>query len=77
MPEVHEQSQRLYAEEPYRLKCAFIRQKLLNTTIRAAGRSPHVPGLDYLDRTELIDDLVRDEGVAGSRTGAAPPRPGW
>ena len=58
MPEVHEQSQRLYAEEPYRLKCAFIRQKLLNTTIRAAGRSPHVPGLDYLDRIELIDDLV-------------------
>ena len=72
MPEVHEQSQRLYAEEPYRLKCAFIRQKLLNTTIRAAGRSPHVPGLDYLDRIELIDDLVvMRESLEQNRGGTA------
>ncbi len=72
MPEVHEQSQRLYAEEPYRLKCAFIRQKLLNTTIRAAGRCPHVPGLDYLDRIELIDDLVvMRESLEQNRGGTA------
>ena len=72
MPEVHEQSQRLYAEEPYRLKCAFIRQKLLNTTIRTAGRSPHVPSLDYLDRTELIDDLVvMRESLEQNRGGTA------
>jgi phosphoenolpyruvate carboxylase len=54
MPEVHRRYGRLNAEEPYRLKCSYIRQRLLSTrhgqTSRAAPDS-------YSSTDELLDDL--------------------
>ena len=58
MPEVYDRSVRLYGEEPYRLKCAYIRQRLENTARRAAEGKPHVDGLDYRDRFELLGELA-------------------
>jgi phosphoenolpyruvate carboxylase len=57
LPEVHARFHRMNAEEPYRLKCSYIRQRLLNTAERLTGRSPHQPGLDYASADELLDDL--------------------
>src|SRR5205085_6216148 len=58
MPEVYDRSVRLYGEEPYRLKCAYIRQRLENTATRAAEGTPHVDGLDYRDRFQLLAELA-------------------
>jgi phosphoenolpyruvate carboxylase len=57
LPEVEERYLRLNAEEPYRLKCTCVRQKLINTRGRVAAGAPHVDGRDYRDGAELIDDL--------------------
>ena len=57
LPEVHARYVRLNAEEPYRLKCSFIRQRVLNTRSRIASGTPHVPGADYLGAGELVEDL--------------------
>ncbi len=55
MPEVHERYGRLNAEEPYRLKCSYIRQRLSNTRRRLAGGSPSL--VSYSSTDELLDDL--------------------
>ena len=44
LPQVYERFIRLNAEEPYRLKCSYIRARLENTHQRiAAGRRHHEP----------------------------------
>jgi phosphoenolpyruvate carboxylase len=58
LPEVYDRSVRLYGEEPYRLKCAYIRQRLENTARRAAQGVAYTPGLDYRDRFELLGELA-------------------
>ncbi len=58
MPDVYDRCVRLYGEEPYRLKCAYIRQRLENTARRGAESKPHVDGLDYRDRFELLAELA-------------------
>ncbi len=62
LPELDQRYRRLNAEEPYRLKLTCVRQKLLNTRERLAGRRRHEPGHDYLGAGELLADLalVRD-----------------
>jgi phosphoenolpyruvate carboxylase len=57
---------RLNQEEPYRLKVACVRQKLINTRRRIAQQRPHVPGVDYLNGDELVADLalMRDSLLA-------------
>jgi len=68
LPEVYETSQRLNAEEPYRLKCAYIRQRLLNTRARIQGGMPHEPGRDYGESGELLADLsVMADSLAKNR----------
>jgi phosphoenolpyruvate carboxylase len=57
LPEVYERWGRLNAEEPYRLKCAFIRQRLLNTRRRILDHADHFPGRDYLGAAGLLADL--------------------
>jgi phosphoenolpyruvate carboxylase len=66
VPELDPRYQRLNAEEPYRLKLTFVRQKLLNTRRRLAGDAPHEPGRDYQGTAELLADLmlVRDSLLA-------------
>ncbi|MGA2530209.1 MAG: phosphoenolpyruvate carboxylase [Acidimicrobiales bacterium] len=55
--EVYERYMTLNAEEPYRLKCSYIRQRLLNTRSRFAAGAAHVDGEDYSDLEGLIDEL--------------------
>lgn len=72
MPEVYERSVRLYGEEPYRLKCAYIRQRLENTARRAAECRAHADGLDYRDRFELLQELaVMASSLRANRGGTA------
>ena len=72
MPDVYDRSVRLYGEEPYRLKCGYIRQRLENTAGRAAAGAPHVDGLDYRDRFELLGELaVMATSLRKNRAGTA------
>jgi phosphoenolpyruvate carboxylase len=57
LPEVHQQWHRLNAEEPYRKKCSFIRERLLNTRRRLHDGGPRRPGTDYGSTEELLADL--------------------
>lgn len=58
LPAVFERLPRRRAGEPYRLKCSYIRQRLLNTRQRLAASTPHVPGQDYWEVGELLADLA-------------------
>jgi phosphoenolpyruvate carboxylase len=77
LPEVTTAYARRNADEPYRLKCSYIRARLAHTAARAAAGAgaPHHPGVDYADAAELIEDLDvmrrsleanRCEGLAGA-----------
>ncbi|MCU1492038.1 MAG: argE, partial [Acidimicrobiaceae bacterium] len=57
LPAVYERYVRLDAEEPYRLKCSYIRQRLLNTRERIGADAPHKPGADYRSTADLLADL--------------------
>ncbi len=57
-PDIHERFRRLDAEEPYRLKCTYVRRRVAETGERIAAGRPHVPGRDYLGTAELLDDLA-------------------
>ncbi len=57
LPAVYDEFGRLNAHEPYRLKCSYIRRKLVNTRERMATSASHQHGLDYQNRQELLADL--------------------
>ena len=57
MPEVYAHYGSLNAEEPYRLKCSYILQRLRNTRHRVAEGAPPRPGLEYAGTDELLDEL--------------------
>jgi phosphoenolpyruvate carboxylase len=57
LPGVWERFKILNADEPYRLKCAYIHQRLHNTQARISGDSRHIPGKDYQRPDQLLDDL--------------------
>jgi phosphoenolpyruvate carboxylase len=57
LPEVHASYGSLNAEEPYRLKCSYILQRLLNTQRRLAEGAPPRPHLEYACTDELLDEL--------------------
>jgi phosphoenolpyruvate carboxylase len=57
LPTVWERFKILNADEPYRLKCAYIHQRLRNTQRRVAGDARHVAGRDYLRPAEMLADL--------------------
>jgi phosphoenolpyruvate carboxylase len=58
LPAVYDRFVRLNAEEPYRLKCSYIRTRLVATRERLAAGAPHVPGRDYLGLPDLLADLT-------------------
>jgi phosphoenolpyruvate carboxylase len=66
LPDVYDRYMGLDAEEPYRLKCSYVRQRLANTRSRLAAGSAHVPGEDYLGVEGFIDELrlLRDSLAA-------------
>ncbi len=57
LPTVWQRFHRLNAGEPYRLKCAYIHQRLINTRHRIGEGARHVPGRDYAGPDELMAEL--------------------
>ena len=57
LPEVVQRYGRLNAEEPYRLKASFIRQRLLHTRARLGEGRPVVLETEYADVGALLADL--------------------
>ena len=57
LPEFEGRYRRLNAREPYRLKSTAIVHRLELTRKRHAASAPHVPGRDYANTEELLDDL--------------------
>jgi phosphoenolpyruvate carboxylase len=75
LPDVAATYGRRNADEPYRLKCSYIRARLAHTAARAGSGAPHRPGIDYGTAGELIEELEvmrrsleqhRCEGLAGA-----------
>ena len=66
LPAVYERHIRHNEQEPYRLKCSYIRQRLLGTHDRIAEGTGHVPGRDYVGHDELAAEfeLMRDSLAA-------------
>ena len=58
LPEIEPRFKRINVEEPYRLKATAIRHRLLLTRDRHAANSPHEPGRDYENTSELLEDLM-------------------
>ncbi|NOY54503.1 MAG: phosphoenolpyruvate carboxylase [Actinobacteria bacterium] len=58
LPRVHERFGVLNAEEPYRLKLAYIHQRLVNTRERMTSGSRHVPGRGYSTIGEVLEELA-------------------
>ncbi|MEX0698698.1 MAG: phosphoenolpyruvate carboxylase [Acidimicrobiia bacterium] len=57
LPQVWHRFRGINATEPYRLKCAYIHQRLHNTRERILGGARHQPGWDYASAEELEGDL--------------------
>ncbi|MGH8792569.1 MAG: phosphoenolpyruvate carboxylase [Stackebrandtia sp.] len=57
LPQLPERFRRVNAEEPYRLKARCVKAKLDATRRRHAADAAHVPGRDYADGAQLLDDL--------------------
>jgi len=57
LPEVYARFGSLNAEEPYRLKCSYVLQRLRNSQQRLDAGVPPRPGLEYSCTAELLDDL--------------------
>ena len=57
IPEFESRYRRLNAREPYRLKTTAIVHRLELTRKRHAAGAAHVPGRDYANTQELLDDL--------------------
>jgi phosphoenolpyruvate carboxylase len=58
LPEVESRYRRLNAKEPYRLLLTCMEVRLRLTEQRLASGALHVPGRDFSDDTELLDDLL-------------------
>ncbi|WP_308282650.1 phosphoenolpyruvate carboxylase [Pseudonocardia nigra] len=66
LPEVHSRLVRAEVREPYRLKCAFILERLDGTRARLRDGTPHVAGHDYLGAQQYLNDLtVIDRSLRG------------
>ncbi|MGI9023018.1 MAG: phosphoenolpyruvate carboxylase [Acidimicrobiales bacterium] len=68
LPEVHHQLGAALATEPYRLKCAYVRQRLLNTRDAVAAGHPVVAGRAYPGVEDLVGDLAQmEESLVANR----------
>ncbi|HVL26818.1 MAG TPA: phosphoenolpyruvate carboxylase [Acidimicrobiales bacterium] len=57
LPEVYARWGGVNAEEPYRLKCSYVIQRLVNTRRRLSDGAPPRLGVEYASAAELLDDL--------------------
>ncbi len=69
LPAVWLRFQRLNAGEPYRLKCAYIHQRLINTRSRILQESRHVSGEDYSSPGEMKAELEMMQASLRSHAG--------
>ncbi len=69
LPEVHSHFKGTRSEEPYRLKCAYVLERLRSTRDRYARGARHTPGCDYLDPGQLLDDLLVMHGSFAANRG--------
>ncbi len=68
LPEAHAHFIGTRAAEPYRLKCAYVLERLRRTKERLADGTRHTPGLDYLGPGQLLEDLaVMHRSLAANR----------
>ena len=58
LPDVWQRFHRLNANEPYRLKCAYIHRRLQHTEARIEEGARHQPGIDYRGPEDLLDELA-------------------
>ncbi len=66
LPEIHDRYIRLYLNEPYRLKCSYIRARLEGSRERLRDGRPHREGRDYLGAAGYVADLeVVDRSLRG------------
>ncbi|MCZ7531819.1 MAG: phosphoenolpyruvate carboxylase [Acidimicrobiia bacterium] len=70
MPDVYERFSDLDAEEPYRLKLAFVHQRLIDTRSRMQSGSTYEPGVGYEDVGGLLEDLGLIAGSLAENRGA-------
>lgn len=77
MPSVYEEFRRLNADEPYRMKCVYMYERVINALAVARSDDPP-PGPVYHNGGELVDDLTlmsdsmranRGANVASGRLG--------
>ena len=57
MPSVYEEFERLNADEPYRMKCAYMYERVINALAVAQSDEPPT-GPVYVSGVELVDDLT-------------------
>ncbi|HKX76390.1 MAG TPA: phosphoenolpyruvate carboxylase [Acidimicrobiia bacterium] len=57
LPYVWQRFRRINANEPYRLKCAYIHQRLISTRQRIMEGARHQPGRDYAGPEQLSAEL--------------------
>ncbi|MFP4512030.1 MAG: phosphoenolpyruvate carboxylase [Acidimicrobiales bacterium] len=69
LPEVWERLAHLNADEPYRLKLSYCRQRVQNTRERHRAGRPHRPGVDYRDGSELVAELELLREVLADQAG--------
>ena len=69
MPSVHEQFNRLNADEPYRMKCAYMYERVTNALAVAQTDNPP-PGPVYASGADLVADLtLMAESMSANRGG--------
>lgn len=68
LPEVWQREARRTSAEPYRLKCSYIRARLLNTNRRLQQGLAHVDGREYAHPGDLLADLdLMADSLSGAR----------
>ena len=71
LPDVYDRFIRLDAEEPYRLKCSYIRERLTNTRERMKDDTEHEPGRDYRHLEQFVAELALvSDSLSANRAGA-------
>ena len=68
-PAVHQRFARLHSEEPYRFKCCYIRERLVNTARRLAEGGEYRLGLEYEGRADLLAELALMEASLRTHKG--------
>jgi phosphoenolpyruvate carboxylase len=57
LPDVWQREKKRTVDAPYRLKCAYVHARLINTRARIKSGAAHSPGYDYAHPDQLIDEL--------------------